>query len=141
MFEEFYENKDLNLLLCKHASDIITFLRASRIQFDLLVKMKEVSFMPKLPEKLRLKEEIALFALGGYTLDSIEFSKDKLQFHAGFGADDFPSMVSVPLKDIIRITVGKTVVFINFTTAGEDEVEKSTNIFKSNPNNKDIFKN
>lgn len=139
MLEEFLKNKEFSALLSKHAGELIKFLCVKNIGFDILVNMDFVSFNPDLPQDIKPKDDMVLFALGGYTLSSVKIIGQNLEFHAGFGANDFESIVSVPLKAIIRVSLDKAVLFVNFSIPAENEVEKSTNIFKQNPKNKNIF--
>lgn len=139
MLEEFLKNKELGSLLSSHAGELIKFLCFKGIGFDILVNMNFVNFNPDLPEDIKPNEPMVLFALGGYTLSSVRITGESLEFHAGFGANDFESVVSMPLKAIVRISLEKAVLFVNFSIPAQNEVEKSTNIFKQNPKNKNIF--
>lgn len=145
MKESLLENRDFALLLNEHARQILLLLFAQNREFEVLANMSMTSFEPELPKSLKPGGEMALFALGGYTLSSAHIKDNALCFHAGFGQNDFESMVKIELGAIIRLSIEKDVLFVNFSIYDESkdqqtQVEKSKNIFKSNPDNKDIFK-
>ncbi|EAH9101529.1 hypothetical protein EXD09_06905, partial [Campylobacter jejuni] len=103
-----------------------------------------IDFNPELPKELDVKQNpYALFALGGYTFESIQLNKDFIQFHAGFGNDDFDSFVKVDLGAITQIQIENNILFVNFSLYKREDsknLQKSKNIFLNNPKNKDIFK-
>jgi hypothetical protein len=75
-----------------------------------------------------------------------------LVFEAGFGADNFGSIVHVPLLSIVQIIIDEQPIFINLAKYKKQEsteatkeidekgVENSMNIFLSNPDNAKFLK-
>lgn len=95
---------------------------------------------------------MTLFFLAGYTFESARIENDCLVFEAGFGAENFGSIVTVPLLSIVQIIVDEQPVLINLAKYEKKEekvpekelddkgVENSMNIFLSNPENSKFIK-
>lgn len=62
-----------------------------------------------------------------------------LYFEAGFGKDNFGSLVQIPFSSIFQIIKNDNIVFINISATlenmNQNPKNKSMNIFKNNPNN------
>lgn len=144
MLEKILENENFIHLMQKHCYEVITSLTQNNIEFSIVANTKFIDFNPELPKELDVKQNpYALFALGGYTFESIELNKDFIQFHAGFGSDDFDSFVSIDLGAITQIQVENSIIFVNFSLykrKDDKNLQKSKNIFLNNPKNKDFFK-
>lgn len=139
--QKFLASGDFNALMKKHAKEVLHLLIAKNQNFDILADVEGIHFSPVLPKGLLPERDAVLFGLEGYTLSSAYVDESGLHFHAAFGENDFESMVAIPLDEIIRISAGNVVFFVNFSLPPEvDETEKSKNIFKSNPKNQEIFK-
>lgn len=130
---------------------IIKLLLIENIPFSILTNIKFVSFEPELPKDISENfKPITMFELYGYTLSSASLKNNILSFEAGFGADDFASLVSVPIGGILQIAVDNTPIFINMTIVDVDETEevektedgakRSMQALLNNPKNKDLFK-
>ncbi|KQI62488.1 hypothetical protein Y863_03095 [Campylobacter jejuni CVM 41905] len=128
----------------KHCYEVISHLIEENIEFSIVANTNFIDFNPELPKELDVKQNpYALFALGGYTFESIQLNKDFIQFHAGFGNDDFDSFVKVDLGAITQIQIENNILFVNFSLYKREDsknLQKSKNIFLNNPKNKDIFK-
>lgn len=146
MIEQFLKDKDFIKLMQEHCYELISMLMASNTEFSIVAKTEFTEFDPLLPENLSVhKNPYALFALAGYTFESIELQKDKIKFHAGFGFDNFATYVSVDLGAITQIGVENDIIFVNFSNYERAKNEKelmqnSVNIFLKNPKNKAKFK-
>ncbi|MBM0637158.1 hypothetical protein LNU06_03780 [Campylobacter sp. VicNov18] len=144
MLKKILEDETFINSMQKHCYEIITILTQKNIEFSIVANTKFIDFNPELPSELDLRQNpYALFALGGYTFKSIQLTKDYIQFHAGFGNDDFDSFVKVDLRSITQIQVQNSVLFVNFSLYKPKEnhnSQKSKNIFLNNPKNQDIFK-
>lgn len=143
MLENFLKNHKFVSLMRGHCFELLQFLREENIEFSIVANMQFVKFDPELPKELSLKNNpFVLFALAGYTFESMELNEDRLYFHAGFGSDDFATYVSVDLGAITQIQIENTVIFVNFSIykgkKDEEKIENSKNIFLKN--NKDLFK-
>ncbi|EAJ0750237.1 hypothetical protein IZI50_08560 [Campylobacter jejuni] len=144
MLETILKNENFIHTMQKHCYEVISHLIEENIEFSIVANTNFIDFNPELPKELDIKQNpYALFALGGYTFESIQLNKDFIQFHAGFGNDDFDSFVKVDLGAITQIQVENSILFVNFSFYKREDsknLQKSKNIFLNNPKNKDIFK-
>ena len=130
-------------LMQGHCAEVIKALMASNTEFSIVAKTDFVEFDPPLPEDLSVhKNPYALFALAGYTFESLRLEDEKICFHAGFGVDDFATFVSVDLGAITQIAIERDIIFVNFSHyQRQDELtQKSMKLFLNNPKNKGSFK-
>lgn len=144
MLETILKNENFIHIMQKHCYEVISHLIEENIEFSIVANTNFIDFNPELPKELDVKQNpYALFALGGYTFESIQLNKDFIQFHAGFGNDDFDSFVKVDLGAITQIQIENSILFVNFSLYKRKDsknLQKSKNIFLNNPKNKDIFK-
>ena len=146
MLEEFLKDSEFASMMHRNIYDLLNLLTQKDIQFDILVSTKFVNFSPELPQEIKanFNPSVILFSLAGYSLSSVEISKDEIKFEAGFGPDNFASLVSVPIGAIIRISIDENPILINFATYSPSDPktkqERSKQIFLNNPKNRDIFK-
>lgn len=145
MQESILNNKDFVILMQRHCYELLQKLMATNTEFAIVCNTKFVEFDPPLPKDLDLSENAyTMFALAGYTFESIELDTQKMKFHAGFGANDFATYVSVDLGAITQIQVDRDIIFVNFSfyKRAKDETkltQKSMDLFLKNPKN-DSFK-
>ncbi len=144
MLETILKNENFIHTMQKHCYEVISHLIEENIEFSIVANTNFIDFDPELPKELDVKQNpYALFALGGYTFESIQLNKDFIQFHAGFGNDDFDSFVKVDLGAITQIQIENSILLVNFSLYKREDsknLQKSKNIFLNNPKNKDIFK-
>jgi len=141
----------------QHILDVLSYLFNKGHNFGILCRIDEVSFNPELPEYMQgAFQPLTLFFLAGYTYDSAYIEGDYIIFEAGFGQENFGSVVSVPLIAIMQIIVDETPIFINLTELKQENleeevepiadgidpksVENSMSVFLSNPENEKFFK-
>ena len=121
--------------------------------FGILCKINEISFNPPLPKSIEREfRQLTLFFLAGYTFETAHIQDNILVFEAGFGSENFGSVVSVPLLSIMQIIIDETPVFINLAVHQEGQsialeedvddvgVENSMASFLSNPENSKFLK-
>jgi len=136
---EDYNFKDLAQ---KHTKEIIQYIVAKNVEFSIVANIKSISFEPELPTNIKEKlHQFSLFTLAGYTFTTIKIDDDFLFFEAGFGKDNFGSIVKIPLYSILQIIIDENIVHVNLSATIEkfnqkDLKETSLNLFKNNPNNK-----
>ncbi|AII14615.1 hypothetical protein CIG2463D_0771 [Campylobacter iguaniorum] len=146
MLENILKDDSFCTLMKMHVYECLEYVLQKNAEFSVLVNLKYTKFTPDLPAHIKdsFKSPVILFTLGGYTLQSANLSQNELSFEAGFGSENFASLVEVPLGAIVQILVSESPILINFSEYKEDaskvRTEKSKNIFMSNPNNKTIFK-
>jgi len=149
------KDRDFAVMMKQHLLDMLGYLFQKEQNFGVLCKIEDVSFSPELPEYMQDGfSHLTLFFLAGYTYESAYIEEDYLIFEAGFGVENFGSVVSVPLLSIVQAIVEETPIFINLSEVKMDElsieqkelevdqksVEASMNVFLSNPENQKFFK-
>ncbi len=154
MLHKLVEKNGFREMMQSHCEDFIAFLFDENIEFSILTSLSNITFEPILPEYITKDfKPLTFFTLAGYTYESSRLDEGILSFEAGFGRENIGSLVSVPLYAILQILVDNTPVFINLATPPEKKatkekvgkkdnggIEKSMDIFLSNPNNKKLFK-
>lgn len=104
----------------------VAFMLENGIEFGVICSTEEVLFEPPLPPEIKKNiKPIALFVLSNYSFESayIDDDGDTLFFEAGFGPDNYASLVAIELRNIIQIIVEDTPVYIN-VCAGRQKVKK-----------------
>ena len=155
MLDNLVQDRDFAKFMQKSLQEIIGLFFEKEQNFGILCKIEDVSFQPELPEDLNAEfRPLTLFFLAGYTFESARIDDGYLIFEAGFGAENFGSLVSVPLLSILQIIVDETPVFINLSNYKEDPnlhiekkvevdekgVENSMASFLANPENSKFLK-
>lgn len=145
MIEQILGDKRFIQTMQEHCYEVIKRLIELKVEFCVVADTQFVSYAPPLPDDLNpSKNPLVLFALAGYTFDSLELHGDRIDFHAGFGPNDFATFVSVDLGAIKQIQVENDLIFVNFSLydrIDEDKLtQNSMNVFLKNPNNKDSLK-
>ena len=153
MLESLIQERDFAKLMKKHMQELIILLFQKEQNFGILCKIEDVSFNPELPDTMYAEfRPLTLFFLAGYTFETARIEDEMLIFEAGFGSDNFGSVVSVPLLSILQIIVDETPLFINIAVEKEikeevqtkevDEsgVNNSMASFLSNPENSKFIK-
>ncbi len=135
----------------KHVREVISYLLAKEQTFSILCNYALVDFDPILPDDITSGfKPLTLFAIAGYTYESLTLDEEYLYFEAGFGPQNLGSFVSVPLFAILQIVVEDNVLLVNLT-AGHEEfkykkiedegIRNSMEALLSNPENLKFIKN
>lgn len=151
MLDSVIEDKDFAKLMQKNIQELIIHLFEKEQNFGILCKIDDITFEPNLPAEISADfRPMTLFFLAGYTFDTARIVDKMLVFEAGFGADNFGSVVSVPLLSIMQVIVEETPLLINLATYKQDTkdvkkvddngVENSMASFLSNPENSKFLK-
>ena len=151
MLDNIIHDKDFAMIMQKNIQNLIIHFFEKEQNFGILCKIETVSFNPALPTEIEANfRDMTLFFLAGYTFETARVEDGYLVFEAGFGSDNFGSLVSVPLHSIIQVIVDETPVLINLATAAVDKeevkkvddngVENSMASFLSNPENSKFLK-
>ena len=163
MLENIITNDNFQKLMEKHSQDIIEYLLNNKAEFSVLCNIEATTFEPQLPEHIVTNlNPITLFTIENYTFESAKIDKDNFYFEAGFGRENFGSLVTVPLYAIAHIIVSESVLYINLTSSiakklevenivetkvlevedeDEEAIEGSFNAFASSSMNKKILDN
>ena len=143
MLYDILQDAEFSIILKNHAIDIITYLFEKNQEFGVLVDISAVTFDPMLPEDIMQQlPEFTLFVLANYTYESAKLEESTLIFEAGFGAQNFGSVVSVPIESILQIIVDETPIFVNLTAsiAQKPKPKNSMEALLSNPENRKFLK-
>ncbi len=147
MTRTFLGDYDFSELMVFHMRDIIELLLQKGTFFSILTSIEDITFDPILPTEISSSfKPITLFVIAEYTFESCSFDDENLYFEAGFGHQNVGSLVTVPLNSIVQIILEDTPIFINLSLkqnpkVKDNNIKTSTNIFLSNPKNKDFIKN
>ena len=155
MLSNITKDQDFALLMKQHILDILGFLFDKEQNFGILCKIEDVTFNPELPGYMQESfAHLTLFFLAGYTYESAYIDGENIIFEAGFGSENFGSVVTVPLLSIMQIIVDETPIFTNLSEItqplenpsqkkdeiDEKSIENSMSVFLSNPENEKFFK-
>ena len=146
MTQSFLSDYDFSELMVFHQRDIIEMLLQKGVFFSILTHIDEITYEPMLPQEIIQDfKPITLFVISEYTFESCSLDEENLYFEAGIGHQNVGSYVTVPLNSIVQIVLEDTPIFINLSLRQvrkekSTNVKKSTNIFLSNPENRDFIK-
>lgn len=151
MLERVINDKDFARLMQDNMQNLIIHLFEKEQNFGILCKIEDIDFNPELPEDINSEfRPLTLFFLAGYTFETARIEEGHLVFEAGFGGDNFGSVVTVPLLSIMQVIIDETPIFINLsnyekeTVAKKEEdkggVENSMASFLNNPENSKFLK-
>ena len=136
----------------KNIQEMIIHFFQREQNFGILCKIDNIHFDPPLPADINAEfRPLTLFFLAGYTFETARVESDVLIFEAGFGSENFGSVVTVPLLSIMQIIVDETPVLINLANSDvivevqkeeidEGGVENSMASFLNNPENSKFLK-
>ena len=129
----------------EHLYRSIAFLLEEGIEFAVAAEVEYLSFDPALPESVAGNlRPLSLFVLSGYTFESSSVDEEALVFEAGFGAENYGSVVRVPLLAIKQLIVGEYPIAINIAEprpqSETPETERSMEALLSNPENQRLLK-
>jgi len=153
LLESLIEDRDFAKMMKKHMQELMILFFQKEQNFGILCKIEDVSFNPPLPDEMLADfRSLTLFFLAGYTFETARLEDDMLIFEAGFGSENFGSVVSVPLLSILQVIVDETPVMINLAIetqevkeeeeqkVDENGVKNSMASFLSNPENSKFLK-
>jgi hypothetical protein len=149
MIEQVLGSNDFQLLMKRHATELMEMLLKKGIHFSVLTNISDVSFSPPLPDYISKGfKPITMFFLAGYTFESTQLYNGVLSFEAGFGSDNFGSLVSIPVESVLQIILEEIPIFINLSnppkvkkaSPKEHGAKRSMDALLSNPQNKGLLK-
>ena len=141
MIKDIIENNEYKSLVEKQIKENILFLLEKNKEFSITANIEPISFTPELPKVIKDQmHKFSLFTLSNYTYTTVQIDDNYISFEAGFGNENFGSVVKIPLYAIFQIIIDESILYINSVATVEkfnsDLKKNSFNIFKSNPNNK-----
>jgi hypothetical protein len=132
--------------------EVIEYLVEKGEEFSITANIKGIDFNPNIPEAISESfPPFTLFTLANYTYSTIELTETHISFETGFGAENFGSVVTIPLYAIFQIVIEESILFLNPTATVEkyfskqnpqdtqNQQERSMNAFKMNRKNKDLL--
>jgi hypothetical protein len=147
MLQSVLNDQEFSAQMKSHVKKTIEILLKKGVNFSILTNVAEISFEPPLPEEIRSTfKPITMFVLAGYTFESCIVDDWGVSFEAGFGHDNFGSLVSVPMLSVLQIIVDETPVLINLSVDVEEKpktkskgVKRSMEALLSNPENEKLL--
>jgi hypothetical protein len=141
MIKDIIENEEYKNLVEKQIKENILFLLQKNQEFSITANIEPITFTPELPKVIKDQmHKFSLFILSNYTYTTVQIDDNYISFEAGFGNENFGSVVKIPLYAIFQIIIDESILYINSVATVEkfnsDLKKNSFNIFKSNPNNK-----
>ena len=141
MIKNIIEDEEYKNLIENQIKETVFFLLEKNQEFSITANIEPVTFTPELPSVIRNQmHKFSLFTLSNYTYTTVQIDDDYMSFEAGFGNENFGSVVKIPLHAIFQIVVDESILYINSVATVEkfnkDLKKNSFNIFKNNPNNK-----
>jgi hypothetical protein len=154
MITNIIEDNKYKELMKIQIKDVIFYLLEHNEEFSITANVKGCDFNPQIPSSISDKfSKFTMFALTNYTYSTILVTDEYISFEAGFGAENFGSIVTVPLHAIFQIVVNDSILFVNPTATVEkyfisqnnevkkvvDKKKRSRSAFLNNPKNKDFI--
>ncbi len=145
MIKNIIENEEYKDLVENQIKENIFFLLDKNQEFSITANIEPITFTPELPKVIKDQmNKFSLFILSNYTYTTIRIDDNYLTFEAGFGNENFGSVVKIPLYAIFQIVVDESILYLNSVATVEkfNKVPKrsSFDVFKNNPNNKKFDK-
>lgn len=149
--DELIKSESFKDVMVQNIENTIEYFLKQNMSFGILCNLSKVEFEPELPDNIKkqFQQQFTFFVLANYTLESAYFDKDYLNFEAGFGEENFASLVKVPKFAIFQIILDDKIVGMNLCAtvdefyvlakAKDEGSKKSIDAILSNPNNKAIF--
>ena len=141
MVKDIIEDNGYKSLVEKQIKENILFLLEKNKEFSITANIEPISFTPELPKVIKDQmHKFSLFILSNYTYTTVQVDDNYISFEAGFGNENFGSVVKIPLYAVFQIIIDESILYINSVATVEkfnkDLKKNSFNIFKNNPNNK-----
>lgn len=141
MINDIIENDEYKNLVEKQIKETISFLLKKNQEFSITANIEPISFTPELPKVIKDQmNKFSLFILSNYTYTTVQIDDNYISFEAGFGNENFGSVVKIPLHAVFQIVIDESILFLNSLATVEkfnkNLNKNSFNVFKNNPNNK-----
>ena len=145
-------DKEFATVMQKNIEDTMMYLFGKQKHFGILCKVSDATFEPPLPEEMVVEfHALTLFLLAGYTYETAHITDGFLVFEAGFGDENFGSVVSVPLLSILQVLLEDTPILINLANYQKESIKpekpvdnkgvaNSMESFLANPENAKFLK-
>ena len=141
--EDFFQSDDYKELSKNNIYATLELLLKRGIEFSIISYTKAIDFNPPIPKEIIQFDEIAMFIIAGYSYESSTLDKSSFSFEAGFGVENYGSILNIPLEAIVQIAIGEELLLINHYEPKENIVEPETSsmdILLNNPENLKLIK-
>ena len=141
--EEFFQSNEYKEIAKKSIYSTLELLLKKGIEFSIISYTKVINFNPEIPKEIIEFDEIAMFIIAGYSYESASLDKNSFSFEAGFGAQNYGSVLNIPLEAIVQILIGEELLLINHYEPKEKIVKEeisSMDILLNNPENLKLIK-
>ena len=147
MVTDIVGNLNYKNMVEKQILELCEYLLENDFEFSITANIEAIKFTPDIPDTIsQTFQHFTMFSLMNYTFESAELSSTHLSFEAGFGAENFGSVVEIPLFAIFQIIIDDSILYLNptatvekFITQYETQEQRSMNAFKMNINNKNLL--
>jgi len=146
------ENNNYKKMIESQVFDICNYLINSNNEFSITANIEAMESEPEIPDAIfESFAHFTMFSLVNYTFQSIELTSTHISFEAGFGSENFGSVVKLPLFTIFQIVIEESILYLNpiatidkFVDELDDKIEevqhqRSLNAFTMNSKNKDLI--
>jgi hypothetical protein len=143
MLYDILQDDEFAALLRSHALQIMQYLFEKGEEFAVIADLSQITFEPMIPKEIYdALPEFPLFVLANYTYESAKIESGALVFEAGFGSENFGSIVTIPIEAIVQIIVDETPIFANLTATLKKKrtYKNSMEALLSNPENRKFLK-
>jgi len=139
------KDKTFTKYMENHINELVEYLLTTEQNFGLVCKLENVEFNPPLPDHIKeTLNQITLFFLAGYTFESTRLDAGFVSFEAGFGSENFGSIVTLPVLAVMQLIVEETPIFVNIAPPRPKEsdgsVDMSMAALMANPQNRKLLK-
>jgi hypothetical protein len=131
--DSIYKRLEYKELAIKNNYNTLEFLLNSSSEFSIVCYTDVVEFNPPVPSSIIEFDNLTLFNIANYTLESASLDEKSFTIETGFGAQNFGSLLTIPLEAIYQIIYKNDLLCINYY---KPKVPKSSmEIFLNNPEN------
>jgi len=137
---DIFEKESYRELVIKNCYNTLEFLLKEDLDFAIASFTDVIEFNPKIPKEIIEFDESALFIIANYTKSSSTLTKTHFTFEAGFGEENFGSILSIPLEAIMQIFLGEEVLHISYYEPKIQIEKNSMELLLNNPENQKLLK-
>lgn len=125
-------SSDYHKIVSGQVKEIISFLTKESVEFGITSNVQAVGFSPDLPSVIKSKlSPFPMFMLANYSFESLKLYDDYLEFEAGFGKENFGSVVNIPYLAIFQIVLDESILYLNPIATQTALFENLTSVLKS----------
>ncbi len=139
-----FQTPEYRALMQEHIERTIGYLFEKNQEFAIACDIKHIDFQPQLPSDiLEAFKDTVLFVLSGYTFETAKLEDGYFSFEAGFGSENFGSVVTLPLLAIKQLFVGENPIVLNLAHPALKPKATEMNSMEAllrNPENKRLLK-